>query len=67
MSESDRSDSFEPADAAAECRRICGGGEQCLVAEMDMQHHLRPHLALIDTGRPDDQGGIKRLLRRLSL
>ena len=37
MSEGDRSYSFEPTDSAAECCRVGVGGQQRLVAEMDMQ------------------------------
>jgi hypothetical protein len=67
LAEGDRSYSFEPANAAAQCFRTSGRSEQRLIAEMDVQHHLGPQLAVIDSGRPNDQPRTGRLVRRLGL
>jgi transposase len=65
LAEGHGSDAFQAADSAAECCCAAGGGEEGFLAEMDVQYHLGPQLALIDTGRPDDQRRLGGLLCRV--
>jgi hypothetical protein len=57
LAEGERSHTFQPGDSATEQ----ASGHQRLLAQVDVQHHLGPQSAQVESGWPNDQAATCRL------